>query len=397
MLCRIVRRPTLRTAAVFFFLFTIAIALFIAGILPAAAEDDPDGGLEAVTLPAEYADLESCIPPDLADLLPEGLCSENTAEALDAAETLTDWQYLLHTLLSALGLRLADAVSLLCTLMGLILLSAILGKLRESIGGGSGEIFGLCLRLALYTAIVLQTAGMVEVVQTFFSQLSVLMGGMIPVMGILYALGGNLGQAAVNGEIMLVLLAVCEYVSATVTPPVCAVCMAFSLMDAFGLRMTLAPLCDQIKRWYASVLGLVTFLLSLALSVQSVLTSRADSLGMKGLKYAVGNMIPMVGGAVAGTLGTVAAGVSLLRGVCGVSGIILIALLLLPTLVQLLLLRAALNLAATVASLLSCDAESRLLSEMASLHGYLAAAAAICGTTFILGLTLMVQSTVAMG
>ena len=367
----------------------LGLCLF-AGTVGISAEE-----AEAVTLPSEYADLESCIPPEIADLLPEGLFSEDAEDALTAAETMTDWQYLLNTLLSALGLRLSDALRLLCTLIGLILIAAILGRLRDGIGGGSGESFGFCLRLVLYTAIVLQTAGMVEVVQTFFAQLSTLMGGMIPVMGVCYALGGNLGQAAVNSEILLVMLTVCEYVSATVTPPVCAVCMSFSLMDAFGLRLTLAPLCDQVKRWYGSILGTLMFLLSLSLSVQSVLTSRADTLGMRGIKYAVGNMIPMVGGAVAGTLGTVAASVSLLRGICGVSGIVLIALLLLPTLVQLLLLRAALRLAATTASLLSCDGEARLLSEMASLYGYLAAAVSICAVTFILGLTVMVQSTVA--
>ncbi|MBQ9151726.1 MAG: hypothetical protein IJX72_05700 [Clostridia bacterium] len=361
--------------------------------LTALAEDTSS---EAVTMPPAYADLEDCVPPDVADLLPDGLFSDSAEEALTAAEALSDWQYLLNALFSAVGLRLEDAVGLLCALLGLILIAAILGKLRESIGGAGGETFGFCLRLALYTAIVLQTAGMVKVVQTFFSQLNTLMGGMIPVMGGLYALGGNLGQAAVSEELMLVFLTVCEYVSTAVTPPVCAVCMSFSLMDAFGLRLTLAPLCEQVKRWYTSLLGLIMFLLSLALSVQSVLVGRADSLGMKGVKYAVGNMLPVVGGAVAGTLGTVSAAVSLLRGVCGVSGIILVALLLLPTLVQLLLFRATLRLASTAASLLGCDGESRLLTEMASLHGYLAAAVSICAVTFILALSLLIHSTAAL-
>ena len=351
----------------------------------------------SVTLPSAYVDLESCIPPELADLLPNGLFSENTEEALSAAEALTDWQYLLNTLLSAVGLRLSEAVGLLCGLLGLILLSALLGRLRESIGGGGGELFGFCLRLSLYTAIILQTAGTVDTVQIFFSQLSRLMGGMLPVMGALYAAGGNLGQAAVSHEILTVVLTVCEYVSATVTPPVCAVCLSFSLMDAFGLRLALAPLCDRIKRWYTSLLGTLMFVLSLALSVQSVLTSRADTLGMKGIRYAVGQMIPVVGGAVSGSLGTVAAGVSLLRGVCGVSGMILIALLLLPTLLWLLLLGTTLRLAATAASLLSCDGEARLISEMASLHGYLAAAVSICGVAFVLALAILVHTACAIG
>jgi stage III sporulation protein AE len=233
-------------------------------------------------------------------------------------------------------------------------------------------------------------------VRLFYDRLTTLTGGMIPVMGALYALGGNMGRAAVNAELLMVFLALCQYISTTVTPPVCAVCMSFSLVDALGVKLTLAPLGDRIKKWYASLLGLVMFLLSLALSTRSVLAGRGDTLGMRGVKYAVGNMIPMVGGAVAGTLSTVAAGVTALRGICGVSGIILVALLLLPTLVELLLTRALLNLSATVASMLSCDGEAKLLSEMASLHGYLAAAASICAVVFMIALTLLIHSGTAL-
>lgn len=371
----------------------LILCLTLLMVLPAAAEEEP---VEAITMPPAYTDMEEYLPPEIAELLPDGLFSEDPKAALTAAETLTDWEFLLQTILSAVGLRLHDAIGLLCTLLGLILIAAVLGRLREGLGGTSGEMFGFCLRLVLYTAIVLQTAGTVETVQRYFSQLNTLTGGMIPVMGVLYALGGNLGQAAVNGELMLLFLTVCEYVSTTVTPPVCAVCMTFSLMDAFGTRLTLTPLCGQVKKWYTWLLGFIMFLLGLVLSAQSVLVGRADSLGMKGVKYAVGSMIPTVGGAIAGTLSTVAAGVSALRGVCGVSGILLVALLLLPVLVELLLFRAMLNLAATVASLLSCEGESRLLGEMASIHGYLAAAVSICAVLFVFALTLLIHSATAL-
>lgn len=368
-----------------------SLCLLVCLTLPAAAEES-----EAVTMPPAYADLENTLPEELADLLPDGLFSESLQESLAAASTLSDWEYLLHTLLSAVGLRLHDALGLLCTLVGLTLLSAVLGRLREGMSGTSGEGFGFCLRLSLYTLIVTQTAGMVSTVQAFFTQLGRFAGGMIPAVGGLYALGGNMGEAAVSGEILGVFLVICEYVSAVVTPPLCALCMSFALMDAFGTRLTLSPLATQIKKWYTSLLGAVMFLLTVTLSAQSVLVGRADSLGMKGVKYAVGQFLPVVGLSVAGTLPTVAAGVSALRGVCGVSGIILLALLLLPTLVELLLMRAALTLSSTVASLLGCDGEARLISEMASLHGYLAAAVSICSITFALALALFVSGAVAL-
>ncbi len=369
----------------------IGLAVLLGFTLPVAATET-----EALTMPPAFTDMEEELPPELAELLPDGLFSEDAADSLAAAERLSDWRYLLDAILSAIGLRLGDATLLLATLCALILLAAILARLRESIGGGSGEMFGFCIRLVIYTAIVTSTGGMIEVVQGFFTSLNTLTTAMIPAMGALYAMGGNLGEAAASEELLLIFLAVIEYVSSTVTPPVCALCMSFSLMDAFGVRLTLAPLCEQIKKWYTSLLGLVMFLLSLALAGQSVLTSRADTVGMRGLKYAVGNFLPVVGGGIAGTLNTLSESIRFLRGICGVSGIVLVMLLLAPTLVELLLSRAALRLAATAATLLGCDGEARLLSEMASLYGYLAAAVSICSVLFLLSLTLLVRSGVAL-
>ena len=368
----------------------IPLLLLLVTPLEVAATDT-----EAVTMPSAYTSIPDTLPPELEALLPDGLFSENAEEALSATSELTDWRYLLNTLGAALGLGLEDTVGLLCVLVGIILLAAVCARLRDGLGSAGGEILGFTVRLTVYTAIALQTVGALSAVQTYFDHLMALTGGMIPVMGTLYALGGNLGRAAVSSELMLVFLGLCQYISTTITPPLCVICTSFSLMDALGVRLTLSPLCDQLKRWYASVMGFVMFLLTLALSTQSLLAGKADTLGMRGIKYAVGNTIPVVGGAIAGTLSSVGVGVELMRSVCGVAGILLVAILLLPTLVKLLLLRATLRLAATVASMLACDGESKLLGDVASLHGYLAAAVSVCSVTFVIALALLLQSGVA--
>ena len=220
---------------------------------------------EAVTMPPAYTEIPNAIPPELESLLPDGLFSEDAEEALTATTELTDWRYLLNTLATVLGLGLEDTVGLLCVLVGIILMAAVCSRLREGLGGVGGEILGFSVKLTVYAAIIMQTVGGLVAVQTYFDRLMTLTGGMIPVMGTLYALGGNMGRAAVSSELMLVFLGVCQYVSATVTPPLCAICASFSLMDAMGVRLTLSPLCEQLKRWYASAMGLVMFLLTLAL------------------------------------------------------------------------------------------------------------------------------------
>ena len=370
-------------------LFFVFLSLLLS--LPVAAQEQ-----EVVTMPPDYTSLPDVLPPEMQELLPDGLFSENMEEALEATKELTEWRYLLRAIASAMGVGLENTVGLLCVLVGIILLAAVCSRVQEGLGDSGGNLLGFCLRLIIYIAMIMQTVGMLSVVQTYFDRLMALTGGMIPVMGTLYALGGNLGRAAVSSELMLVFLGVCQYISATVTPPLCVVCTSFSLMDALGVRLSLSPLGEQIKRWYASLLGLVMFLLTLAMSTQSVLAGKADTLGMKGIKYAVGNTLPVVGGAIAGTLSAVGTGVEMIRGVCGVAGIILVALLLLPTLLELLLLRATLQLSATVASMLSCEGEAKLLGSMASLHGYLAAAVSVCSVTFVIALTLLIHSGSAM-
>ncbi len=349
------------------------------------------------TLPPIYGDLADCIPEEVSGLLPEGMFSENPDEAMAAVSEASSFGYLFSMVLNALGLRLGDALTLLCTLVGLLLMAAIMRSLRDTIGGKGGELFGFCLRLVMYAAIVGQAAGMIALVSGYFDQLSTLTTAMIPVMGTLYALGGNIGQAALNGELLMIFLNVIQYIATTVTPPFCGICLAFSLLDAFECRLKLAPLGTLIKKWYTGALGFIMFLLGTVLTLQSVLTSRADTLAMRGVKYAVSSWIPVVGGTVAGTLGTVSTVMGSLRGICGTAGVVLVLLLLLPTLLQVMLFRWMFQLSSSIAGMLGCDGESRLMGEMAGLYGYIAAAVTLCSLLFVLALGLLIASAPALG
>ena len=67
-------------------LVLLAVAAWVALCpLQAAAEEG-----EAVTMPPAYGDLADAIPPELSDLLPDGLFSEKLEEAVTAATELTD-------------------------------------------------------------------------------------------------------------------------------------------------------------------------------------------------------------------------------------------------------------------------------------------------------------------
>lgn len=383
----------------------LVLLLFACLCVPARAEDTatqaagnaPEAEAESITLPPAYVALPDSLPEELIPLLPDGLFSTDPDEALAAVREGVSLPGMLSALLGALGLRLPDAVRLLSTLLGLLLISSLLGHLSAAVGGRAGELTGFIIRLAVAAALVSLTVGVAQTVTTFLSQLNRLCAGMLPVMGTLYVLGGNLTQATVGEGLMLVFLNVAEYLCADVTPAVCGICLSLSLLGALGLRYRMEAIGSWVRKAYTGFLGAITFLLSALLGCQSVLSARADSLRMKGIKYAVGNLLPVAGSAVSGSLGSVAAGVDLLRSICGVCGVLLLGLLLLPVLVELLLFRAVIRLASVAASSLDCAADARLLDDVAELYGYMAGAVSLCSVFFILTLCVLIACGSALG
>ena len=185
--------------------------------------------------------------------------------------------------------------------------------------------------------------------------------------------------------------------TALVIPSV-SVCMALTLSDALRAgKSSFAGVVSAIKRTLTFIFGHCSTLLMASLSAQSVLAAAGDSAGARAVKFLAGNMIPVVGGTVGETLRTLAASVKLLRGSVGVAGIIAVALLLLPMLIELFLTRLVFNSAAAIGEIIGCKTEAGLYREIASLYGYIIAAAAMASLLCIFSLTLFAVGSVAIG
>ena len=224
------------------------------------------------------------------------------------------------------------------------------------------------------------------------------MNSMIPVMGALYVSGGNTLGAAVSSASLLLQINLIELGTTALVIPSVSVCMALMLADSLrGSSPRFSGITASIKRTLAFVYGLCSTFLTASLSAQSVLASAGDSAGARAVKFVAGNMIPVVGGTVGEMLRTLAASVKLLRGSVGVAGMIAVTLVLLPTLIELFLTRFAFNCAAAVGDLIGCRAESGLYRDIASLYGYVIAAAAMASLLCIFSLTLFAVGSVAIG
>ena len=116
---------------------------------------------------------------------------------------------------------------------------------------------------------------------------------------------------------------------------------------------------------------------------------------MRSVRFAASSFIPVVGGTVSSTLGTLAASVELLRGAVGVLGVVIILMMLIPVVVYLAAMRGALAVASFTAGMLGCSGEKRLLDEIGSLYGYLEGIAAISAVVFIIAMAIFASTAAA--
>lgn len=347
---------------------------------------------------AEYKDFTNEIPRDISGLLPDGIFSDSEDERLNAAEELISPGYIFNIILDYLGFYMDDMLRMLARLLALILISAIAHSVLEGNAEGAlKEQFSFCASMAFALAVIYEQWNVLGMVRSFLDRLLVLVNSMLPLMGVLYAAGGNTNAAGASITSLGFFLTVCENLLGKALMPISCICLAFALCSVFSKRLLSAELSGLFKRAYTFGMGFLVAIMSLVMGIQNHLAAGADGLGARAAKYAISSFIPVVGGAMGDSYRTVAASIEYIRGCTGGIAIAVILILLLPTLISLVLGKSTLDISASVSKMLGCEREGALLSEIGNIYGYLLAVCSMCSVIFIYALTLFIKCRAAIG
>lgn len=346
----------------------------------------------------EYSTLIDGIPEDIARLLPSGIFSERADEQHAAAKEISSFKYIFNAFLRNLGIQAGGALSLLCKTGGIILLSALFGAIKQGASSNSlNEPFSICTSSAMLATILGMQLIQIHSVELFIERLLMLVNSMLPLIGVLYTFGGNVGSATSSTGTLSVFIGLCENLCGKTLMPIVSVCLVFSTVSAFAPSMNLGGLSKAVKKTYLFLLGILMTVFAAVMGAQTALASKADTLASRAAKYAVSSFIPIVGGTVGDSLKTVAASVEYIRGAVGITAIIIILLLLMPTILSLIFNRLAIIICGSAASMLGCEREEKLLDEISSIYGYMIAVSSFCSVLFIYALTIFVRTSAAIG
>ncbi len=288
------------------------------------------------------------------------------------------------------------AAVLFCTLVAVVLVCAVLRALCMSAAndGLAAGVSFLCSAL-ICSMTAANGVSALEEVSEYFGRLGSLMSGMIPTLGAVWAMGGNIGTAGVGSATLYAMLSFVGGVCAASVMPVCYVSGAAAVCSSLSGGGVLDGFCRAVKRIHTSLMGLLMTLFIFALGAQTSVAAAADTAALRSGKVLSSVIIPNVGGAVGESLRVLAGSVTYIKNVVGVGGIVLLLSMTLPTAIWLILCRLAFLLTSTLASALGCEREGNLLSELGHIYGLLVGAVCVCSVSFTVALSLFIKCTVA--
>lgn len=366
----------------------MTVLVMLCLLVPVSAEDAVLYG----TADFDTDAILDALPEEVRRTLPEGIFeADGFAERFSA-------DYFFRLIGDAVKAALSPAWSMTATTLGLVLIAAALTALRSVVRADAlASLFefvsGLCILLTVYT----RTAELFRLVSLYLTQLSGIVTAMVPVMIAIGTAGGNLSASTVSAGSMMMGLAFVETLAAHGLFPVLQLCFGMTAASGIGGGMKLSGITNLVRGTFTWILGLIAAVISAVMSFQNAIASRADSLSMRAVRFAASKAVPVVGGIASDAVGAVAESLSLVRSVVGTAGIILIAVLTLPVLINVLLSRLGVSVTQTAAEILGLDRERALLSELTGLLGFLAAVCVIAALMFVYALALFAKTAAAMG
>lgn len=361
-------------------IFIVSFFLFICvGFSVQAADAAEDEG-NKVTI---------TVPKEIEEYLPEELFDIDASEIYKAF----DFGYFSETGLKLIAAAVPEATKNFAVLLGLLIIAACLRALRDTVTlPGMKTALELVGMLCICSAVFSVTERVFTLTESFVASLSGFMATVTPAMTALMIAGGNITSAAVMSGVISTALTVLEMICSGVLFPLIRLCLCLSAVSSvFGVT-GIGGITPIIKKVIGYIFGFVTLCLSAVLAFQGIISKSADNLAIKGIKFAVGSFIPVVGSAVNEALSTIAGGIGTIKAATGVVGAVAVCLLAALPIIQILMHKLFLELLSVCSGILGLSSEGKLISDIASFLGYTAAVMAISSVFFILSLSLMAAS-----
>lgn len=196
------------------------------------------------------------------------------------------------------------------------------------------------------------------------NSLSVMIKTQIPVLAALLTISGNPAAAACIQGFSFGILQLFTQLITEISAPFSAVFICLVTSNSIQNMPFAEKTAAFFKKSVSFILTLLSGLFSAFLSLKSVLAVSADRVGIRGMKFIVGNMIPVVGSALSEAMSSVVSSVALLKHTGCILSVVILFFTVAPMLTELMIWSFMMKALSLVSSVFAQDVCSSYFSSL---------------------------------
>ncbi len=300
----------------------VTVTMFVLSFTALSAGGEPDSFKDTYS----FSDLTEGLSDETLEILKETGLDEISFDSVFSVSPLK----IFDLLFSVFTKEIKEPLKFFAEAVGIyILLSVMTVSVRYK------EVFKIISMSVLCVFCAVPVSKLVNevfsVIETVCAYNTVLSGILC---GVVSASGGVVSGSLYGGMSVFffnIISKICEIVS---NPLINGMCF-FSFMSCFNGFSLSGKISEMLKKAYMFFLGGCGSVFTGILSLKTVLSSSADSVTLRSVKFMVGESLPLVGGVISESCSAISASLSLLKNTVGVFGIVSVIITVLPVLIKL--------------------------------------------------------------
>lgn len=336
-----------------------------------------------------------------ADALLQELTPEVKKQLKDIGVTSPSWQELnsmsffdiFGSIMNTIQQQSVTPLNCVVKIMGVVMLVALINSVKSSLGSSSlTAVLNSVATLTVSIILIQPVCQTIEYSTTIIKLSADFMLIFIPVMaGIMLTMGQSLQAAGSYTMVMGAGTAVSQ-ISNNILVPLLNTFLGISVVSGISQRVNLNGFCELINKVLKWVLTFTMSVFTAILTMQSIISSSADSAGVKATRFAISSFVPLVGGALSEAYQTVRGCMGMLKSGVGVFAILATGTIYLPAIISCLLWLAAINIAIALAGVFDMGDIIKLLKSVTTVINSLIAILLCCMIIFIVSSAIMLMA-----
>lgn len=335
-----------------------------------------------------------------ADALIDELPKEVREQLEDIGVTSPSWQQLnslsffdiFSNIINTVQEKSITPLNCVVKIMGVIMLVALIDSVKSAIASSSltsvlNSVAVLAVSIILIRPIsqtIYYSANVIKISSDF-------MMIFVPIMVAIMLAMGQSTQGAGNYTLVMGAGTVVSQISENILVPLLNTFMGMSIVSGISQKVNLNGFCELVNKIVKWVLTFTMSVFTAILTMQSFISSSADSAGTKATRFAINSFVPLVGGALSEAYQTVRSCMGMLKSGVGVFAILATGTVYLPSIISCVLWLISINIAIALADVFNMGQIIKLLKSVATVINVLIAILLCCMIIFIVSSTIMLM------